>query len=111
MEGTEKDSSQKTSPLGDAEKSDTSVDSILEKFIMIIRALEDEWMTFSGSEEYQELPEDMLEEAEEKEREREKPQPRVKAPSRQMQRMLHAYRAPSIYQEEFALEDILYRKQ
>ena len=77
---------------------------------MIIRALEDEWMTFSNSEEYKELPEDILEEAEEKaEKKEKKPQVQVQEPSLQLQRMLHAYRAPKIYQQEFALEDLLSR--
>ena len=33
-------------------------DDILEKFIMIIRALEDEWRTFTKSKEYKLLPDD-----------------------------------------------------
>ena len=36
--------------------------SILEKFIMTIRALEDEWMKFSNSDEYKELPENFFDE-------------------------------------------------
>ncbi len=34
--------------------------SILEKFIMTIRALEDEWMNYTNSDEYKNLPEDFL---------------------------------------------------
>lgn len=46
-----------------AEKSDndnnkTTADDILEKFIMTIRALEDEWANFTKSKEYDELPDD-----------------------------------------------------
>ena len=36
--------------------------SILEKFIMTIRALEDEWTKFSNSDEYKELPENFFDE-------------------------------------------------
>ena len=38
--------------------------SILEKFIMVVRAIEDEWITFSKSDDYKELAEDFFEEAE-----------------------------------------------
>ncbi len=37
----------------------TTADDILEKFIMTIRALEDEWAQFSNSDEYKNLPEDL----------------------------------------------------
>ena len=94
----------------DAAESDNSPDSILEKFIMIIRALEDEWMTFSNSEAYKELPEDMREEAEERDEKKQKPKMRVHEASPQLQRMLCAYRAPKIYEREFALEDLLQRQ-
>ena len=36
----------------------TTADSILEKFIMTIRALEDEWRNYTNSDEYKDLPED-----------------------------------------------------
>ena len=39
---------------------ENSAQSILEKFIMTIRALEDEWMKFTNSDEYKNLPEDFL---------------------------------------------------
>ena len=41
------------------EKSDgkTTVDGILEKFIMTVRALEDEWRNYTNSDEYKDLPE------------------------------------------------------
>ena len=38
-----------------------SVQSVLEKFIMTIRALEDEWNSYSNSDEYKNLPEDYFE--------------------------------------------------
>ena len=41
---------------------ENSAQSILEKFIMTIRALEDEWMKFTTSDEYKNLPEDFLDE-------------------------------------------------
>ena len=36
----------------------TDADNILEKFIMTIRALEDEWRNYTNSDEYKDLPED-----------------------------------------------------
>ena len=87
-------------------KADGSSDSILEKFIMVIRALEDEWKNFSNSEEYKKLPDNLREEEEEKKNGK-KPRMQVREPSPQLQRMIHAYRAPMIYRQEFALEDIL----
>ena len=41
--------------------SNNSVHSILEKFIMTIRALEDEWADYANSDEYKNLPEDYFE--------------------------------------------------
>lgn len=38
-----------------------SVQSVLEKFIMTIRAIEDEWASYSNSDEYKNLPEDYFE--------------------------------------------------
>ena len=38
--------------------------SILEKFIIVVRAIEDEWMTFAKSNEFKELPEDLFKETE-----------------------------------------------
>ena len=37
---------------------------IMEKFIMVVRAIEDEWLTFAKSDEYKELAEDLFEESE-----------------------------------------------
>ena len=42
------------------------VGGIIEKFIMVVRAIEDEWATFSNSDEFKDLAEDMFEEAENK---------------------------------------------
>ena len=42
----------------------TTADDILEKFIMTIRALEDEWAQFTKSKEYYDLPEDYREKKE-----------------------------------------------
>lgn len=43
-------------------KGNETVDGIMEKFIMTIRALEDEWAQFTKSKEYDELPDDYSEE-------------------------------------------------
>ncbi len=82
---------------------DTSPDSILEKFIMIVRALQDEWETFSGSEEYKELPEDYAEEAEGRKQGR-KHQVKVEAPGRKILDMVNAYKDTQIHMKEFELE-------
>ena len=52
---------QQTSPLGNASSTDEKMtkDDILEKFIMIIRALEDEWRTFTKSKAYKDLPDEI----------------------------------------------------
>ena len=42
----------------------TTADDILEKFIMTIRALEDEWAKFSNSKEFKKLPEDYIQDDE-----------------------------------------------
>ncbi len=41
-----------------------SMSGIMEKFIMVVRAIEDEWITFAKSDEYKELAEDLFEDAE-----------------------------------------------
>ncbi len=59
---------EKFSPTSPAENSEensdkkTTADDILEKFIMTIRALEDEWANFTKSKKYDELPDDYFEE-------------------------------------------------
>ena len=57
-------SSEKNSSVDSNENSSrkTTADDILEKFIMTIRALEDEWAQFTKSKEFKELPEDYREE-------------------------------------------------
>lgn len=59
-------SSEKNSSVDSSEKSSqkTTADDILEKFIMTIRALEDEWAQFAKSKEFDELPEDYREKKE-----------------------------------------------
>ncbi len=44
-----------------ADNVNNSVQSVLEKFIMTIRAIEDEWASYSNSDEYKNLPEDYFE--------------------------------------------------
>ena len=51
----------RTNGTSDGEK-DTP-DDILEKYIMIIRALDDEWQQFAHSKQYDELPEDEVDDA------------------------------------------------
>lgn len=54
----ENSETQQNSPTENNSERKTTADDILEKFIMTIRALEDEWAKFSGSKEFKNLPED-----------------------------------------------------
>ena len=48
-------------PVAQNDENSSSPLDIIDKFIMAIRALQDEWAQFSKSDEYKELPEDFLE--------------------------------------------------
>ncbi|MBR1729117.1 MAG: hypothetical protein IJ728_06280 [Selenomonadaceae bacterium] len=56
--------SQPSSPLSNGNSKNDPVSGIMEKFIMVVRAIEDEWITFAKSDEFKELAEDLFEEAE-----------------------------------------------
>ena len=56
-------SENQNSPLNNDDDDKTTADDILEKFIMTIRALEDEWAQFSKSDKYKNLPESISDEA------------------------------------------------
>ena len=58
------DKSNKTSLFSNNNSSKFAMSSIMEKFIMVVRAIEDEWLEFSKSDEYKEMPEDLFEEVE-----------------------------------------------
>lgn len=64
----------------------TSYESILEKFIMTVRALEDEWENFTKSKEYQELPEDFFKDTK-----------KVFAPNNKTLNMISTYRKAMAY--------------
>lgn len=66
-----------------ADEKDSPQD-ILEKYIMVIRALEDEWLTFSKSKRYKELPEDELTDEEAL---------KIKRSEQRTREMISAYRA------------------
>ena len=79
-------------------RDDLSPQSIMEKYIMLVRAIEDEWANFSATKGYKELPEDGEEDAETK------GQPtKVTPATRQTIDMLNAYRAPALFAKEYAL--------
>lgn len=86
-------SSEKNSPVDSSKK--TTADDILEKFIMTIRALEDEWAQFTKSKEFKELPEDYREEkildeiGDEKHKNRYKP---IDSPSKKILDVISIYR-------------------
>ena len=48
----------------DTNNNGSPVSGIMEKFIMVVRAIEDEWINFTKSDDYKELAEDLFEEAE-----------------------------------------------
>ena len=48
----------------ETDNNNSPVSGIMEKFIMVVRAIEDEWYNFSKSDEYKELAEDLFEKAE-----------------------------------------------
>ena len=55
------DDADKNSPLQKKSDDDkTTPEDIMEKYIMTIRALEDEWARFTNSDEYKNLPENTL---------------------------------------------------
>ena len=56
-----------TSQPANSSAENNSPDSILEKFIMTIRALEDEWAQFTKSKTFKEMPEDYFKKAEQEE--------------------------------------------
>ena len=76
--------------------------SILEKFIMVVRAIEDEWVTFSKSDEYKEMPEDLFEEAENEmsgKRRRKKQEP-IDKPNYQILDAVSAYRSAMLFNND-----------
>ena len=65
-----------------------TVEGILEKFIMTIRALEDEWTQFANSDEYKNLPEDVTDD--------EKVYTVAEIPNKKILDAVFAYRQPTV---------------
>ncbi len=90
------------SSSGKSENSGDVNSSILEKFIMVVRAIEDEWQTFAKSDEYKEMPEGIFEEAEiEKSRKyKHKKQDPISNPTYQVLDAISAYRSAMMFNDE-----------
>ena len=76
--------------------------SILEKFIMVVRAIEDEWATFAKSDEYKEMPEDLFEEVENEmngKHKRKKQEP-INEPNYQILDAISAYRSAMLFSND-----------
>ena len=94
------DNSIKTSPFSNNNSSKFAMSSIMEKFIMVVRAIEDEWMEFSKSDEYKDMPEDLFDEAEtelnKKHKKKSHSYKPVEKPNQQVIEMISAYRSSMI---------------
>lgn len=81
------------------------ISGIIEKFIMVVRAIEDEWHNFSKSDEYKELAEDYFEKADieletgKRKRKNHKSTIEIKVPNPQVTNMISAYRNSMIYSQ------------
>ncbi|MBR2178854.1 MAG: hypothetical protein IJ862_00445 [Selenomonadaceae bacterium] len=75
---------------------------ILEKFIMVVRAIEDEWATFAKSDEYKEMPEDLFEEAENEMsgKHKRKKQESINEPNYQILDAISAYRSAMMFDND-----------
>ena len=91
-------------PLKNDNKGDP-INGIIEKFIMVVRAIEDEWHNFSKSDEYKELAEDYFEKADieletgKRKRKYHKNTIEIKVPNPQVTNMISAYRNSMIYSQ------------
>lgn len=91
-----------------SEKSSNSGDvnsSILEKFIMVVRAIEDEWQTFAKSDEYKEMPEGILEETEIKKTHKRRKQEPINNPTYQILDAISAYRSAMLFNDDNSFND------
>ncbi len=95
---SENQAEEKNSPAG-SNSNKTKCDDILEKFIMTIRALEDEWAQFAGSDEFKDLPEETLQAEKSKSKPKagnstaRLPEYVLEIPSRQLSVAIAAYRS------------------
>ena len=78
-----------------------SPQDIMEKFIMTIRALEDEWAQFTKSKDYEEMPEDYFSEDDREKvskKSSKKPYKDITAPSQKLSDIISVYRKAMLYQ-------------
>ena len=85
--------------ISDSSQENKSIDGILEKFIMVVRAIEDEWITFSKSDDYKDLPDDILEEVEQElsGKGKHKKKISIEKPNQQVIDVVSAYRKSMSY--------------
>ena len=78
----------------------------VEKYLMIVAAIQDEWMAFAVSEDYKALPDDTIEAMREKKEGRKEKRHRfkVEAPTKPVVNMLNAYKETQIHMKEFEME-------
>ena len=97
-DSTDSTSSTKSTDLKTNNNGDPT-SSILEKFIMVVRAIEDEWATFAKSDEYKEMPEDLFEEAENEMsvKHKRKKQDPINEPNYQILDAVSAYRSAMMF--------------
>ena len=93
------DKSDGTKPTYGAEDVDTAED-IMEKFIMTIRALEDEWAHFTNSDEYKNLPEHVSDEITADGNKKNHKQ--IAAPNRRYLEVVNVYRKAMLYHLDIA---------
>ena len=93
------DKSQGTKPTYGAEEIDTAED-IMEKLIMTIRALEDEWARFTNSDEYKNLPEHLSDEITTGDKKKTRKQ--IAAPNRKTLEVVNVYRKAMLYHLDIA---------
>ena len=76
-----------------------SIPGIMEKFIMVVRAIEDEWATFSKSDEYKELAENLMEDAkiEQDGKHKRKKQNVIESPNQQVIDIISTYRSAMMF--------------
>ena len=93
------DKSDGAKPTYGAEDVDTAED-IMEKFIMTIRALEDEWARFTNSDEYKNLPEHVSDEITVDGNKKNRKQ--IAAPNRRYLEVVNVYRKAMLYHLDIA---------
>ena len=91
----QKNSAEKSDGDNKTEDDSKTPEDIMEKYLMKIRALEDEWAQFTNSKEYRDLPEQTIDEAENYANQ--KPRRQIDAPNRKFLEAAILYRKVMLY--------------